>query len=565
MVLGIAGAFSARPVWRMIKAQRAESFAKEAEAMIRDEKWAQAFERTRSALQLAPSNPRVLRLAANLYSRAGTEMAYPYFESLLATPAATVDDREEYVSLALRTGQTEIAATQLRSLLAAPKPSSRTFLLASQFHNGLRNLSNAVFYAREAVRSEPGNHTNTLVLGRTLLGSRLAADQKEAREVLWPLGRAEGPFQGPALAAILSTPDAPRSEREEVLAILNAKSKRSLPEELLRQDANVSLDPSRRSAIADELIDSIGRASTEGTVAVAGWLNRQQLFSRTLDLVLPDLAVKSPELIQLRYEALMGMSDYRGAYDFIAQASNPQNPIQIEFLRCTTALKLKDSAAVDSHFKNLLDLAARDPRLLRSVADFALRNGRKDVANDAAQRLTHNPRDAAAAYATLLKIADAQGETWAARDYARKLLALRTQTADESLKLQIAYYDLLLNENIEGAFKEAEAMQKAAPTDFTRRAVLGLAYLRKNQPKPAVDLIDHQFVTWAKLPAGIRAVTIAILGANSREKASSKLISRVPIARLKPEERDLIRPYASGSASPSGDEPLETDATPEKL
>ncbi len=564
VVLGVVGAFSARPVWRAIKSQRAMTFAKEAEKHIQEKNLVLAAEKTRSALQLAPSNPAILRLAANLYASAGLEIAFPYFESLLATPSATTADKEEYIGLALRSGHSELAANQLRALLAEPKPSARTFLLAAQFHGSLRNFSNAVFYAREALRTQPDNPTNTIALGRTLLASRIPADQNEARDVLWPFARVEGRFQAAALAAILATPDAPRSEREEVLAILDAKNKRTLVEEMLRHDALVSLDPSQSSNVADQLIESHGRSSEDGTIAVATWLNRQQLFTRTLDLVLPDIALKRPELLQLRYDALMGIEDYRGAYDFIAKASVPGNPIQLEILRCNTALRLKDQAAIDSHFENLLGIAARDPKMLRNVADYALRNGRRDIANEAAKRLVRSPRDAASAYATLMKIADAQGETWAARDYARRLLELRGVNPDDSIKLQIAYYDLLLDENVDAAFAIAEAMQKAMPTDFTRRAVLGLAYLRKDQPKAAVELIDHQFVTWAKLPAGIRAITIAILGANKREQTSAGLIRRVPIARLKPEERDLIRPYASGDPV-SATEDAESDEAPEKL
>jgi len=566
VLLGVVGALSARPIWRAIKAKRALGFAQEAAELIRQEKWAPAFEKVRSALQLAPTHPEVVRLAATLYARAGLEMAFPYFETLFNQSTATREDKEEYTALALSTGHTDIAASQIRALLAEPKPSARTFLLAAQFHGGLRNLSNAVHYAREAVRTEPNNPTNSLVLGRILLASRLPANQQEGRNALLPLARTEGPFQAPAIGAILSSPDAPRADREEILALLDAKPKRTITEELLRQDANVSLDPSRRSSIADELIESHGRASTEGTASVAAWLNRQQLFARTLELVLPDIAAKNPTLTQLRYDALMGLEDYRGAYNFIAQDSNTSNPLQIEFLRCTTAQRLKGQEAIDRHFRNLLTIAARDTRLLRTVADFALRNGRKDIANEAAQQLVRSPRDAAAAYGTLLKIADSQGETWEARDYARKLKDLRGQAVDDSLKLQIAYYNLLLEENIDESFATLQGLQQAAPDDFTRRAVLGLAYLRKKQPKEAVALIDHQMVTWASLPAGIRAVAVAILGANKREKASSKLISRIPIARLKPEERALIRPYITGEPTPvADDDSQDSDAAPEKL
>ena len=564
-VCGVTGLLAARPVWRTIKAQRARGFAQEAAELIRQEKWDLAFEKTRSALQLAPTHPEILRLAAHLHARAGLEMGFPYFEALLSTDSATREDKEELVALALGTGHNDLAASHLKALLEEPAPSARTFLLAAQLQGGLRRTSNAVHYARQAVRVDPGNPTNLLTLGRILLASRSAPLQTEARDLIRPLARSPGPLQAAAIGVMLSNPETQRSDREEVLALLEAKPRRTLVEELLLQDVAVSLDPSRRTEIADRLVQDHGRSSPENTLAVGAWLNRQQLHARTLDLVPPELAVQSPSLIQLRFEALTGTGDARGAYDFVVQISPPGHPLQIEFLRCQAATRLKDQEAIDRHFKNLLVIAAREPRQLRTVADFALRNGRKDIALQAAQQLARNPRDAAAAYTTLLRIADSEGETWPARDHAKKLATLRGKTVDDALKLQIAYYDLLLEENLEAAFATATAMHQANPDDFTRRVVLGLGHLRRGQPQAAVELIDHQLVAWNQLPAGIRAITVAILGANRRDSATAKLVGRVPLARLKPEERELIRPYVVGTPAASADEPDDLDETPEKL
>jgi hypothetical protein len=68
--------------------------------------------------------------------------------------------------------------------------------------------------------------------------------------------------------------------------------------------------------------------------AVAAWLNRQQLYNRTLELVLPDVARSNSRLFQLRYEALMGREDYRAAYDFVSTDVSTKDPMEIEFLRC---------------------------------------------------------------------------------------------------------------------------------------------------------------------------------------------------------------------------------------
>lgn len=559
LLLGV-GALTAKPAWRAVKAVRAKRFLAESEEFMRQEQWTQAFERTRSALQLAPVNPQVLRHAAQLHARFGSEMALNYYQLLLTLPSATTADREGYASLALGLGDVGLAGTVIEQLLEQSKPSPRTLLLGSQYYAVRRELPRALSLARDSVKGDPSNPTNVLALAGLLTASRRPADRREAIEVLWPFAQTNGPFQLRALNAILNAPDSPREDRERIESILAADPNPNLEADLLLMETRISLDPSQRNRIADQVIQRLGRGSEEQLASVASWLNRQQLYTRTLTLLLPDVSIASARLSRLRYDALMGAEQYRAAYDFISDKKFQGDPVQIEFLRCTTAMKLENEAATDSHLLNLLDLARRRPRHLRAVAEFARRNGKIDIANQANQILIRNPREALPAFQSLLRTADAQGETWVARDYARKLLSLRKE--DEGVKLQATYYDLLLEENVEQALRTAEALHQGKPDDFNRRAVLALAYLRENQPAKAVALIEGQVVTWRKLPAGIRAVILATLGANDRKAAVTRLLDRIPLGSLKPEERELIRPYLAGITERDAE---DGDDTPEKL
>lgn len=259
----------------------------------------------------------------------------------------------------------------------------------------------------------------------------------------------------------------------------------------------------------------------------------------------------------------MGMENIQGAYDFIRGKDVKGEPIQLELLRCTTAMRLKNDAAVESHLRNLLDLARRNPRQLRAVAEFARRNNHTEIANEANQILSRNPGEAMTAFESLLRTADAEGETWAARDYARKLAALKK--GDDGIRLQIAFYDLLLEENLDQAFATAQELHKAKPEDFNRRAVLALAHLRRGEPDKAVALIEGQVVTWRRLTPGVRAIVVASLGANNRAGAVPKLLQRLPLARLKPEERELIKPYLTGDLESVEDDRTAGAEAPEKI
>lgn len=550
LVAGLALAyFGARPTWRLIKAYRAEGFIRQSEEAIAQEKWNEAFERTRSAVQLSPNNVRVLRHAAHLYSRFGSEAAFTFFDSLLSSPEATTEDREELASLAFRVGNVDLANSQVEDLLENTKPSPRTLVLGAQLAAVRRDLTNAVRLGRAAVEAQPANPTNVLNLAGLLIMSGEQNDREEARKILWPFARTNNQYQTRALAAILNASDATRAEREQVEQTLREKNPRSLDEEMLHREALVSLDPSSLNQVADDLVERFGRGSPEDLAATANWLNRRQLYGRTRDLLLPDLARKHAPLFRLRFDALAGSGDVRGAYDFINTDPVPGDPFQIEMLRCTTALRLKDNTAANAHFRSLLALARTQPRRLRALAEYAFRNGNRETAKEAYQALSQSPRDAIPATRGMVRTADSMGDTWAARDYARKLATLAKD--DENVRIQITYYDLLLGENLPEALASAKALHQAKPEDFNRRAILALAYLRHDDPKAALNAVEGQIVSWNQIIPGLRAVVAASIGAAGRFEVASNYVARLPLSRLKPEERELIRPFTRPGTLPA--------------
>lgn len=547
VLLGSVSAyFGARPAWRKVKAFRAHRFVREAEANYAKENWTSGFERTRSALQLAPTDPDILRHAAYSYARFGFEAAFRYFEALLASPHGTTRDREEYAAFALRANNLPVARDQVDDLMESATPSARTLTLASQLALLRRDHREALRLARDAAAREPGNPTNQFVVATVLAISRRPADVREARDILWPYARTNGPLQILALGAILGIREPTREEREEVERILAARPTRSREEEMLLADARIALDPSSVDRVATALVGKFGHASLPDTLAMAEWLNRRRLFGRTLEIVLADAAAKDPSLFRLRYQALAGRGDLRAAYEFLSMDNPPGEPIATEFLRCETAIRLGDKAAVEGHYKSLLSLAQKDPRALRYLADFASRNGNRAVASEVHRMLLSNPRDAATALRGLIRHADLNGEVWNAREYTRKLAELRPD--DERVQLQLTYYDLLLKENLDRAVSTAEILHQAKPEDYGRRAVLALAHLRRGDATKASALLIHEKPDWKRVPVGVRAVTVAALGGAGHIARATNLLPAVPISRLKAEERDLIKPFLLGTA-----------------
>ncbi|MCC6231783.1 MAG: hypothetical protein IT580_04020, partial [Verrucomicrobiales bacterium] len=392
LALGTAAYFGARPAWRAVKVARAKSFLRETDAMVAKEDWTLAFQRSRSAQQLAPFHPEVVRHSAQLHARFGLETGLRFYEQLLAMPAATDSDRLGYVELALKLGAMESAWSQLDDLLAAPAPPPHALVLGAQYFAFRRNPLRALALARSAVAAEPNNPTNAMALAVLLGASRNAADKAEATRMLMPVASASGPLQLRALSALLSMPEVARGDRERATAVLEAMPQRGQEAELLWYDARIALDVTLRPRLADEAVDRWARGTPLELAQLGGWLNRHGLYQRTLDLVLADAALAQEALFRVRYDALVGAGAIRDAYEFVLLDRVPGDPMLVEQLRVATAARLRDTKAVQSHLRAMLDATKGNPRQLRIVAEVAQRYQQRGIADEAHRVLSRNKR-----------------------------------------------------------------------------------------------------------------------------------------------------------------------------
>jgi Thioredoxin domain-containing protein len=120
-VLGIAIYFAASPVGKAIKGWQSRRLAREAFALIDQRKWTEANGKARDAYFLRPSEPQSWRAIARLASRTNQwPPALEWWKKVDDAHRLTVEDRRDYVSAALVTGDVSLAAKQVEALLAQP-------------------------------------------------------------------------------------------------------------------------------------------------------------------------------------------------------------------------------------------------------------------------------------------------------------------------------------------------------------------------------------------------------------------------------------------------------------
>ncbi len=118
-LLGVAIYFGAPPVGGAIKAWQSRRLARQAFALIEQRKWSDANAKARDAFLLRPTEPDSWRAIARLACRTSQwPAALDWWKKVEDADRLTLEDRRDYASAALASGDNTTAATQVRTLLA---------------------------------------------------------------------------------------------------------------------------------------------------------------------------------------------------------------------------------------------------------------------------------------------------------------------------------------------------------------------------------------------------------------------------------------------------------------
>jgi hypothetical protein len=547
VALAVAAYPLARPAWRQLKGWRADQFLRQSDELLAEGQISLAFERARQALQLVPSRPDAIRQYARILSLIGSEVSISTWERLLSSGEATADDRAAFVETALAFERPDIAAAEVARMLSAPDVDDHARRLAALWHVQRRERGAAIEQARAAWRDYPANPTNGLFLADLLIEESGDPALEEAREVLRNIAQKQGPTQIEALRRLVVNlpPRREDLERAHELLQLQSGSLNSAGEALLAE-TKILLNPAREGEVVSNLVARIRRDDWDQITEIVGVLQRRGRHQEILALTTAGRSLMTRGLFLARYEALRATGQREEAYRHLLASEAPMAPFPLAVMRARGAQDAGNTDSRDGHLRDLIAIAGDHPILLARAADLAeagrTRNSRA-IAMEAWKKLADRPDFKTNALLNLQRLADAQGDTWSARDYARKAARLGVTNAEH--RVWIAYYDLLLDENVDGALAEAERQIEAGNDGFMARVTAALGHLRVGAPEKARATLDRMFVSPQDARTGPMAVLVATFGANGLEPRARELAGTLPLDALRPEELALIRPWLS--------------------
>jgi len=193
-VLGVGIYFAARPIGGAIKGWQSRRLAREAFALIDQNKWIEAAARARDAYVLRFTEPESWRALARVASRTGQwASALEWWKKVDDANRLTAEDRRDFINAAVVSGEIALAAKQVEALLAQPGgPMPIDIVWAGQVAARQSNPELALDYAQRVLadkRAKPYDVLSaaTLVLSLTSPDSQPYADawqqiEKAARD-----------------------------------------------------------------------------------------------------------------------------------------------------------------------------------------------------------------------------------------------------------------------------------------------------------------------------------------------------------------------------------------------
>ena len=524
--------------YRWFKGQRAERFAAAGEALVAANKWNDAAVQYRVALQLDPSNYHGLSGAARLASKAERPEALELWQKVLALPQCTIRDREDYAELLIKTNRLNLAEKVIDPLLK-DNPDTKALQLAARYSRKIGDNVKASEYLRVASKRTPDDDAPRFQLAEVLAQSTDAADQAEARKILWELAARPIVYKKAAVEALAAAPELTTDERKRLLQELTALTPKTAKDDLLAADMRIQLQPDEAARVYREKVERWRNGRSQELLDLARWLNAHQQPELVLSTFPIERTLEENQLLLARLDALATLQRWNDIDGVLNRTDVTLDPSVIESFRARTALERNANLDAEVHWNHAISLAASDPYKLRFVANFAEQSRATAAALKAYEQLARFPEHADFAYRGTQRVSQRSGDTAVQRTAMSKISARAPE--DPNAADQLAYLNLLLGEDVDQNFAVAKKLAEQYPSRLSYRVTTALGYLRQHDPASAMAQFKGPVsIDWKRTLPAWRAVYAAALLASDRNDEARDIIATISRNRLNPQERELI-------------------------
>ena len=541
-VVGLLVFFFRRPAMDQLRAWKSDKVIEEADSEYRAGRLMEVHRKLQVALQLAPLNPKVQRLAAKFYTEVNVPEALNHWQIVITAPDASIEDRLAYVDACLKFFRSDLASAELNSLESTISKSPDFLRRVVRYLILVSDFAGAVPYAREAQGASPRDEELEYLLGLCLVRSQRAEWMQEGRRILFSIAVASGAQQLPASRELISTGSLTSVEGRQIARAMERRTDLTFADRLEIAGLRMGNDPAERERIARSLGTEIPPKDDEERVAYAAWTLRMQLPRVALSFLNP-LGTTNESLIVLRVEALTQTEDWTGLDEALQRDGSLVPPATAAGAKAFRAKAKGENEQVSAILVSAIDAIgnARSrnwTEQLTTLSYWAERSGQTNLAMRSLMPLLQVRSVLPNAGRRILVLATSVDSLELTLPTLR---ALRNYAPnDKSVQNAFAHVALLLNENIDDAATAAAELLASNPTNVGNRMILAFARFRQGKFPEALETLEEGGLDASTMDPRLKVLVAVIRHGAGQRDAARQLAREISPSALKLEERKLL-------------------------
>lgn len=530
---------TASPSYRRIKIWRAKRIVVNARAALASNNFPAVSRAVRASVELAPGVPEVQRLAGQYCARMRLPEGVGYWELLMKSGEATLADRQEFARFCQSLERLDLSGQLIQELISEDAQNRTNQMLVLDQLARLGDWHKVATGTESLLKAVPADAELQLMLARAYLGTGVLTNGTRAIELLRKLVNGTSDVRMAAVRTLLMVRSIKPDEARSTLAILEGQPTPSIEDRILAAETHELLEPKRRLDLAVKLVDQIPRnAPVDDVVAVVEWLRARKLYEVALRLVPLDRAKSSGGLLLARGELLADLHRWSELEALLNLPKLPVNRVALNCLRAVHAFGSGKRDEASSLLRSAGKLASGNPNFVQQVAVFATQMGQPALASELWDELLNDPGTVVPTSAILLRKARDQDDLELERKVYRQLIGPLSQQTE--VRFQHAYLNGLFNERLVDAETQLTALLTQDLSSIRYRAALALVKIRLGKGPEALSLCETGDINWGAQEPRWRAIYAAALRADGQMPAARRTASKIPLDRLKAQERLLL-------------------------
>jgi len=524
--------------YRLLKIKR---FVASAQAGLAQGNWTEAAGSAARALTLDPYQPQALRVMATALSALDDPEAIPYWNAIIARSDVTEADRSAYVALAIRLKRADLAERQMAGLLAAGHKSVETLRLAASYFDLSGDASRAANYARAVLAQDPEDRGTLFLLGRLSLAAKNPEDVGRGKMILASFLTGTNYYSIEAMRLLGESGRLVAIEAADLAQRLEKHPLREPRDELILAELRIGVTPYKSREIIAGMATNAPAMDGQTRLELGRWLNRRQAFAETVASLTLQEAMKSKDHLLVLLDAKAALGQWQELDVLLSRDDLPLEPVLQTLFQARAASELKRDRIAELLWDKCQAQAASNQQALVFVAQYAEKMGERNQAIRACRKLLELSPRYRPAYEALVRLEEPKGDTRLLRNLLREMG--RVFPDDPVPRNDVAYLNLLLNEDLQSSLAQAEELARDYPAYIAYKVTLALAHHRLGNARKALEVLEQLPIQWEQALPGWQAVCLSVLASNGLRDKASELLRHIVLGKLKAEERLLIQPW----------------------